>query len=105
MDALNDLESEVEDITVGFETRLRRIKREGERVFASDEPLDLEGDETSSSDDAEMSILPISGDGTAKGKPEDKVLQEVSDAILGRSGEEVVAALERAESVVAHEEL
>ena len=30
---LADLESEVQDVVIGFETRLRRIKREGERAF------------------------------------------------------------------------
>ncbi|KIK97344.1 hypothetical protein PAXRUDRAFT_232341 [Paxillus rubicundulus Ve08.2h10] len=30
---LEDLESEVQDVVIGFETRLRRIKRDGERAF------------------------------------------------------------------------
>ena len=43
--ALNDLQSELEDIVVGFETRLRRIKRAGERAFTSHDSK-LKADET-----------------------------------------------------------
>ena len=108
VDALEELMSEVEDMTVGFESRLNRIRREGDRAFSSDTDFDSK---EGSPPEAEVSILPISGDGTEKGKSEEKVLQEVADAILGRSEGEVVEALGRAEGVegekaqVKHEEL
>ncbi|KAI5118675.1 hypothetical protein M0805_003612 [Coniferiporia weirii] len=110
MDALEDLQAEVHDITVGFETRLRRIKREGDRAFTLETPSEADAQVPAPG----VSILPIYDDGTAQGKAEEKVLQEVSDAILGRSGEEIVAALNRAEewstsdqdqAKVVHEEL
>ena len=37
VDTLEDLQSEVRDITVGFETRMRRIKREGDRTFSGEQ--------------------------------------------------------------------
>ncbi|THH10345.1 hypothetical protein EW145_g1375 [Phellinidium pouzarii] len=110
MDAFEDLQSEVQDITVGFETRLRRMKREGDRAFS----VDTSTDDSMRESEPEFSILPISDDDTAQGRAEEKILQEVSDAILGRSEDEVVAALGRAdervsrgqeEAKVAHEEL
>lgn len=104
LDALQQLQEEVEEITTGFETRLRQIREEGSRSIASDKkPADAEDPAP------EASILPIVGDGTKQGKSEEKVLQEVSDAILGRSEGEVAEALGRAEEqsggFVAHEEL
>lgn len=96
LDAFEDLQAEVHDITVGFETRMRRIKREGDRAFAVD------GQTEEEQTVPEVSILPVV-DG---GKKEDKAFQEVADAILGRSGEEVVDAMGRAEEqAVRHEEL
>ena len=50
--------------------------------------------ETGESNEPEMSILPIPD---SVGKNDEEVLQDVSDAILGRSDGEVVEALERAE--------
>ena len=113
VDALEELMSEVEDMTVGFESRLTRIRREGDRAFSSDTDFDSKEGSVSGGNppDAEVSILPILGDGTEKGKSEEKVLQEVADAILGRSEGEVVEALGRADGVegenaqVRHEEL
>ncbi|KAL5492501.1 hypothetical protein ACEPAI_3948 [Sanghuangporus weigelae] len=99
-DAFEDLRSEVQDITLGFDTRIRRIKREGERAFAEER-----AEPEQSASEPEVSILPV----TDGGKKEDKAFQEVADAILGRSEEEVGAAMSRAEEqqpqAVAHEEL
>ncbi|KAL5513274.1 hypothetical protein ACEPAH_3672 [Sanghuangporus vaninii] len=99
-DAFEDLRSEVQDITLGFETRIRRIKREGERAFAEER-----AEPERSASEPEVSILPV----TDGGKKEDTAFQEVADAILGRSEEEVAAALGRAEEqqpqAVAHGEL
>ena len=91
VDTLEDLQSEVRDITVGFETRMRRIKREGDRTFSGGQ------NEEESASEPEVSVLPIES-------KEDAVLQEVADAILGRSEDEIVEALGRAERY-SHEEL
>lgn len=110
VDALNELMNEIDEVTTGFETRLSRIRREGDRAFSSNTEFDPKaGADDTVPSNPEVSILPISGDGTAKGKSEEKVLQEVADAILGRSEGEVVEALGRAavgDNVeVKHEEL
>lgn len=95
LDAFNDLHSEVSDITVGFQTRMRRIKREGERAFAANEtPVNkIEGAKP------EVSVLPIVN---KKGR-ENGALEEVAEAILERSEKEIVDAIGRAEG--RHEEL
>ena len=95
LDAFNDIHSEVSDITVGFQTRMRRIKREGERAFAADE-TPVEKVEAAK---PEVSVLPIVSE---KGR-EDGVLEEVAEAILERSEEEVADAFGRKEG--RHEEL
>lgn len=110
VDALNELMNEIDEVTTGFETRLSRIRREGDRAFSSNTEFDpKEGADDTAPSNPEVSILPISGDGTAKGKSEEKVLQEVADAILGRSEGEVLEALGRAAGgdnvEVKHEEL
>lgn len=110
VDALNELMNEIDEVTTGFETRLSRIRREGDSAFSSNTEFDpKEGADDTVPSNPEVSILPISGDGTAKGKSEEKVLQEVADAILGRSEGEVVEALGRAAGgdnvEVKHEEL
>ena len=105
LEAFEDLQSEVQDITLGFETRMRRIKREGERAFAEEQ---AESEQPAAA--PEVSVLPIVDEGS-NGKKEEKVFQEVADAILGRSEEEVMEAFDRAEEKqqqqgkAAHEEL
>ncbi|EJD07672.1 uncharacterized protein FOMMEDRAFT_16301 [Fomitiporia mediterranea MF3/22] len=97
LDAFEDLQAEVRDITLGFETRMRRIKREGERAFAEEQP-------EAEQPEPEVSILPVPNDD----QKENAVLQEVADAIVGRSEEEVEAALNRAneqQEKAAHVEL
>ncbi|KAH9943820.1 hypothetical protein B0H21DRAFT_747720 [Amylocystis lapponica] len=89
--AITDLQSEVQDIVVGFETRLRRVKRNGERSFSGDgheaatELDDAPGDET-------VSILPIEDDSAVR-SPADLYVPPV---VIGRSKEEVMDALNRA---------
>lgn len=121
--ALSDIQSEVNDITLGFETRMRRIRRQGDRAFASNkaqevERLDVDVDESDGADDATetggstepiVSILPVP-DKVDKGEEGDEeILQDVSNSILGRGKDEVVDALERAEArdkvKATHEEL
>jgi len=75
--SIQDLRAEVEDVIIGFETRLRRIKRNGDRAFASTE---------TSPPEPEVSILPI--------VPEEQVVPEtVPPVLLGKSQEEVLQML------------
>lgn len=89
--AIQELEYEVQDVVVGFETRLRRIKRNGERAFggvAGD--IDIE----EQPEDETVSILPIEDDAH---KP---LVEGESPAIppvvIGRKPEEIISALSRA---------
>ncbi|KAG2142821.1 uncharacterized protein EDB93DRAFT_1156509 [Suillus bovinus] len=86
-----DLESEVQDVVIGFETRLRRIKRDGERAFNS-----VQKDEEKIATGAErdvgpgVSILPIPEEGAGE-------RAYVPPVIIGRSKEEVLEALGKVE--------
>lgn len=94
--ALNDLQSELEDIVVGFETRLRRIKREGERAFVHDETvekLEMQLEENHDTTQPEVSILPIADPDFER--PVD-VEAEIPHILMGRDREEILGALERA---------
>lgn len=86
--AIADLRSEVEDIVIGFETRLRRIKRNGDRVFGGlsmDNNEKREGDELGD-EKPEVSILPIN--------PDDELIDEViPPVVIGKSQEQVLEAL------------
>lgn len=103
--ALSDLQSEVNDVTLGFETRLRRIQRQGDRAFASDKAQDVDKldvdavadtvKETGESTEPVVSILPVPDQ--ENGKDSEEILQDVSNAILGRGKDEIVDALGRAE--------
>jgi len=91
--ALADLQSEIQDIVVGFETRLRRIKRSGERAFGAG---GSEGEEdTDDQLEPEVSILPVPGD--SEGVHEGDRLN-IPDIVVGRSKSEILQAMERAES-------
>lgn len=104
--ALDDLQSELEDIVVGFETRLRRIKRAGERAFTSqDNELTLEFSDAEERVEVPelpvVSILPVTD-------AEEKLAivessEDVSPLLLGRKEDEVLQAFERAEAVVPKE--
>ncbi|KAL6304545.1 hypothetical protein BKA93DRAFT_749728 [Sparassis latifolia] len=87
--AITDLQSEVQDIVVGFETRLRRVRRTGERAFASHEvvvePKHHAADET-------VSILPIEDVDNVRSHAD----IFVPPVVIGRSKEEVLDALNRA---------
>lgn len=89
--ALADLQSEVQDIVVGFETRLRRIKRTGDRAFGQ---VDAEIDDNSS--DEVVSILPV------EDAEHDEGLADIPSIVIGRNKEEVMAALDRAAEYEGH---
>jgi len=88
LSAIHDLRAEVEDVVVGFETRLRRIKRNGDRVFGNV----TTDDETSEDEDSEgpvASILPV--------VPDEEIVEEaIPPVIIGKSQQEVLQALENA---------
>ncbi|KAG2144566.1 hypothetical protein DEU56DRAFT_790297 [Suillus clintonianus] len=86
---IEDLESEVQDVVIGFETRLRRIKRDGERAFNSIQK-DEEKETATDPEQPEVSILPIP-EGGASGHA------YVPPVVIGRSKEEVLEALGKVE--------
>lgn len=90
--ALEDLQNEVQDVVVGFETRMRRIKRNGERAFSATPDGVVARDPHDSSPDETVSILPIEEEQHAV----DGESPAVPPVVLGRSKEEVAAALDRA---------
>ena len=86
-----DLESEVQDVVIGFETRLRRIKRDGERAFNSHGNGNAQREEEKGSNlepEPEASILPVPGEGARDEEP-----SFIPPVIIGRSQEEVLEAL------------
>lgn len=93
---LADLQAEVQDVVVGFETRLRRVKRNGDRAFGAVQGSDVTEDEESDmSRDETVSILPI--EEAEKDEPlSGQSPPDIHQVVIGRSKEEVVAALNRA---------
>ncbi|KIJ20572.1 hypothetical protein PAXINDRAFT_165495 [Paxillus involutus ATCC 200175] len=97
---IEDLESEVQDVVIGFETRLRRIKRDGERAFNNNSQGTTQKEEEKGSavePEAvpEVSILP-------RPVPPELIGEEAREfiippVILGRSQEEVLEALGKVE--------
>ncbi|KAG1738899.1 uncharacterized protein EDB91DRAFT_1137255 [Suillus paluster] len=86
-----DLESEVQDVVVGFETRLRRIKRDGERAFNSAQKDEEKGTVTDPEPgvEPEVSILPITEEATSE-------QAYIPPVVIGRS-KEALEALGKAE--------
>ncbi|KAF8552862.1 hypothetical protein OG21DRAFT_1498096 [Imleria badia] len=96
-----DLESEVQDVVIGFETRLRRIKRDGERAFNNHgNGIAQKEEEKGSTVEPEMeaepqvSILPVPREG---GREEQAAF--IPPVVIGRSQDEVLEALGRVEPV------
>ena len=86
--ALQDLQNEVQDIVVGFETRLRRIRRNGERSFGG------VPDTQEQPEDETISILPIEDD-TPK-RTDEGESPAPPPVVIGRGAQEIVSALDRA---------
>lgn len=81
--ALKELRTEVDDIITGFESRLRRIQRDGERAF--DEANHHEdSSKEKPAEDPTVSILPVA-DG-----------ESIPQITIGKSPEQVVGALKEA---------
>lgn len=84
---IQDLRAEVEDIIVGFETTLRRIKRNGDRTFVDVEEV-LKGNSEDVAE-PEVSILPI--------VPEEEIIREaVPPVMIGKSQQEILQGLDNA---------
>ena len=81
--ALRDLRTEVDDIITGFESRLRRIQRDGERAF-DEANYNEDSSKAKPAEDPIMSILPVA-DG-----------ESVPQITIGKSPEQVVGALKEA---------
>ncbi|CCM02566.1 uncharacterized protein FIBRA_04669 [Fibroporia radiculosa] len=84
---IEDLQAEVQDVVVGFETRLRRIKRNGERTLSGSGP-----EVTAEPENESASILPIE-DAEKTQAPTDVNIPPV---VIGRSKEEILGAFDRA---------
>jgi hypothetical protein len=101
--AMHDLQFELQDVIAGFETRFRRIKRNGFKAFDSlpgdtmDEEEAEQGSE--SHQPPEVSILPIPGE---ESNPATPILGS-EFPVVGRGRAEVEEALARAEAVVDRE--
>jgi hypothetical protein len=81
--ALKELRVEVDDIITGFESRLRRIQRDGERAFNGPNH-DEDSPESKSTGDPTASILPIANE------------ESVPQVTVGKSPEQVAEALKEA---------
>jgi len=81
--ALRDLRTEVDDIITGFESRLRRVQRDGERAF-DETNHNEDSSKAKPAEDPIMSIQPIA-DG-----------ESVPQITVGKSPEQVVEALKEA---------
>jgi hypothetical protein len=79
-EALKDLRVEVDDIITGFESRLRRIQRDGERAFDGANH-DEDSSRAKPAEDPSVSILPVAED------------DSIPQVTIGKSPEQVVEAL------------
>ncbi|CDO69647.1 hypothetical protein BN946_scf184851.g35 [Trametes cinnabarina] len=93
--AIADLQNEVEDVVAGFQTRLRRINRNGARSFGTpDEDPEDAGETEPVSGDGTVSILPIEESALPE-HTQSPADVDVPPVVIGRSKEEVEAALNR----------
>jgi hypothetical protein len=98
--AMHDLQLELQDVIAGFETRFRRIKRNGLRTFDSLSEDTMEEEESEqvfeSHQPPEFSILPIPEDESNPATP----ILESEFPVVGRGKAEVEEAFARAEAVM-----
>jgi hypothetical protein len=98
---LEDLEFEVQDVVIGFETRLRRIKRDGERAFNNNGNGGAHREEEKGTTlepevetEPEISILPVPREDAGEEEP-----GFIPPVVIGRSQQEVLQALGRVEPI------
>jgi hypothetical protein len=89
--ALDDLSSELEDLILGFQTRLRRIKRTAARTFSNTSQDGVAIDEDETAPQPDISILPVPDHRDREGA----TAQGVPPILLGRDDLEIQQALER----------
>jgi len=100
---MGELQLELQDVIAGFETRLRRIKRNGFKAFDS-LPDDTTSEEETEHDvetppSPEVSILPIAGDQPDPATP----ILESEFPVVGRGKAEVEEAFARADAALDQE--
>lgn len=96
---MHELQLELQDVIAGFETRFRRIKRNGLRTFdsLSGDTMEEESEQVFESDHPpEVSILPIPEDESNPATP----ILESEFPVVGRGKAEVEEAFARAEAVM-----
>lgn len=94
--AIQGLENEVKDVVAGFQTRLRRIRRSGDRTLLGDIPVE-DGGVPEDAQQPTVSILPV--------PDEPGVLPDAPPIVIGRGKGEVLEALGRVEASEATETL
>jgi hypothetical protein len=101
--AMHDLQLELQDVIAGFETRFRRLRRNGSRAFnsLSGDAMDEEETEqvSESHQSPEFSILPIPEDDSSPATP----ISGSELPVVGRGKAEVEEAYTRAEVVMDRE--
>lgn len=105
--ALEDLRSEVQDIVNAFQARLRSHKQAAAELF-DDKPLDTHGDDVAVETDSAraqeneaqpklpISVPPLGSHEIVEGQENRPSSDAIPPVVLGRSEDEVVAALGRA---------
>ena len=103
--AMHDLQLELQDVIAGFETRFRRIKRNGFKTFDASPGDTMDEEEIEQDSEShrspDVTILPIPEDESNSGTP----ILGSEFPIVGRGKAEVEEALARAEAVVDREKL
>lgn len=87
--AVGDLENEVKDVVAGFQTRLRRVRRSGDRTLVGEVPVE-DGGVREETQEPMVSILPVPG--------EPGMLPDTPPVVIGRGKEEVLEAIGRVEA-------
>lgn len=101
--AIEDLESEVKDVVGGFEMRLRRVKRAGDRTLTGEPSASAGANDAGATENTNaptVSILPVPGAGSEPG-----VLHDAPPVVIGRGKQEVLDAMGRVEAGKATEAL
>lgn len=99
---LKELRVEVNDIIAGFESRLKRIQRDGERALANHEEGSSESKPTQ---DPSVSILPIANEESIPQVTIGKSSEQVAEALKEAPLEDWAASKKKPDEVLAHDEL
>lgn len=102
--ALRELRVEVDDIITGFESRLRRIQRDGERAFEEANHKE-DSSEAKPAEDPSVSILPVADGESVPQVTIGKSPEQVAEALKEASLEDRTAPKRKSDEAHAHEEL